>query len=581
MSEFEITFDNLQNTIELELVEESTIIELSITDAAAFAVSALPNKVDKVEGMGLSSNDFTNEEKAKLATVTDGANPNVQADWNVTDTASDAYIKNKPSWTIDGALSATSENPVQNKVITNSLNAKLEGVSVNGVAQTVTNHIAEISAITEFEVNDISAVNNGHAEINFNGATVTGGAGNVVITIDEQPHKVWTNAMLGQGYGHTMTPTATAEKAVACSNYQLVVGGIVSVKFDYAVDASATMNINAKGAIPIYFNGSAIIANIIKAGDLATFIYDGTNYHLIAIEGPTHADVSVMGDPGYRYTAVRQGGTLYYPISRIQKNGTTQTASYGSVNMSIPTMSYVAIGGVAAMHVTDGNTTLNAPVLDSTTGLMSPAYLPTASSSVKGVVNVDTALSSSSANPVQNSTVYTALGEKITAPASAVSGNVLTYNGTNWVAGSGAGIQTVKVNGTALTPDAQGAVDVPVPITEIKLWTHVEAGESRGYYSLDGLLSGNPVTLYFPGVDSSGLIKYQNLPTATSSQRGAVIVDTALSTSSTNPVRNSAVATGLNAKITAPSNPATGAFLVWNGSAWVAQTLSTWQGGNY
>lgn len=33
--------------------------------------------------------------------------------------------------------------------------------------------------------------------------------------------------------------------------------------------------------------------------------------------------------------------------------------------------------------------------------------------------------------------------------------------------------------------------------------------------------------------------------------------------------------------ITAPSSPATGAFLVYNGSAWVAQTLATWQGGSY
>lgn len=33
--------------------------------------------------------------------------------------------------------------------------------------------------------------------------------------------------------------------------------------------------------------------------------------------------------------------------------------------------------------------------------------------------------------------------------------------------------------------------------------------------------------------------------------------------------------------IPSPSSPATGAFLVWDGSAWVAQTLSTWQGGNY
>lgn len=34
-------------------------------------------------------------------------------------------------------------------------------------------------------------------------------------------------------------------------------------------------------------------------------------------------------------------------------------------------------------------------------------------------------------------------------------------------------------------------------------------------------------------------------------------------------------------KITKPSSPAAGAFLVWNGSNWVAQSLAVWQGGNY
>ena len=33
--------------------------------------------------------------------------------------------------------------------------------------------------------------------------------------------------------------------------------------------------------------------------------------------------------------------------------------------------------------------------------------------------------------------------------------------------------------------------------------------------------------------------------------------------------------------IPAPQSPASGAFLVWNGSAWAAQTLAVWQGGNY
>ena len=34
-------------------------------------------------------------------------------------------------------------------------------------------------------------------------------------------------------------------------------------------------------------------------------------------------------------------------------------------------------------------------------------------------------------------------------------------------------------------------------------------------------------------------------------------------------------------KITSPTSPASGAFLVWNGTAWVAQTLAVWQGGSY
>lgn len=33
--------------------------------------------------------------------------------------------------------------------------------------------------------------------------------------------------------------------------------------------------------------------------------------------------------------------------------------------------------------------------------------------------------------------------------------------------------------------------------------------------------------------------------------------------------------------IAAPASPATGAFLVYNGSAWEAQTLAEWQGGSY
>ena len=55
------------------------------------------NKVDKEEGKGLSSNDYTDAEKTKLSNIQDNAEVNVQADWDEADSTSDAFIKNKPT----------------------------------------------------------------------------------------------------------------------------------------------------------------------------------------------------------------------------------------------------------------------------------------------------------------------------------------------------------------------------------------------------------------------------------------------------------------------------------------------------
>jgi len=70
----------------------------------------LAGKVDKVDGKSLSTNDYTTAEKTKLEGIAEGAEVNVQADWGDTDTASDAYIKNKPgnaSTSAAGLMSST------------------------------------------------------------------------------------------------------------------------------------------------------------------------------------------------------------------------------------------------------------------------------------------------------------------------------------------------------------------------------------------------------------------------------------------------------------------------------------------
>jgi hypothetical protein len=94
-----------------------------------------------------------------------------------------------------------------------------------------------------------------------------------------------TSATRGQGYSATAT-NSSGTFAVTLSGYELVDGGIVSIKFSAAVPASAKLNINSKGAKSIYYRGSAIAANIIQANDTATFMYNSTSgvYHLLCVD---------------------------------------------------------------------------------------------------------------------------------------------------------------------------------------------------------------------------------------------------------------------------------------------------------
>lgn len=87
---------------------QANVIEAVKVDGTALSVSGkavnidLSGKVDKETGKGLSTNDYTTAEKTKLAGIAEGAT----------------------KVTVDSALSGTSTNPVQNKVINTALAGK-------------------------------------------------------------------------------------------------------------------------------------------------------------------------------------------------------------------------------------------------------------------------------------------------------------------------------------------------------------------------------------------------------------------------------------------------------------------------
>lgn len=88
----------------------------------------------------------------------------------------------------------------------------------------------------------------------------------------------------GFGYGTCATAAATAAKTATLTDYVLTKGGIVAIKFTNDVPANATLSINEETATAMYYNGVAITANIIYAGDTAVFMYDGTYYHLLCVD---------------------------------------------------------------------------------------------------------------------------------------------------------------------------------------------------------------------------------------------------------------------------------------------------------
>ena len=105
-------------------------------DSSYFATAtALGNKQDKITSTNKLSADlisdgttnkvFTATEKTKLSGIAAGAEVNVQSDWNVTDSSSDAFIKNKPttmknptslSITVNGGTAITYDGSAQKSV---------------------------------------------------------------------------------------------------------------------------------------------------------------------------------------------------------------------------------------------------------------------------------------------------------------------------------------------------------------------------------------------------------------------------------------------------------------------------------
>jgi hypothetical protein len=86
---------------------------------------ALEKKVDKEDGKGLSTNDYTNEEKIKLAGIEEEANKTI----------------------VDSELSLESTNPVENKIVKEALDTKADKIDVKEALDTKADKVAVEEAL--------------------------------------------------------------------------------------------------------------------------------------------------------------------------------------------------------------------------------------------------------------------------------------------------------------------------------------------------------------------------------------------------------------------------------------------------
>lgn len=125
--------DELKDKLDsIEVDANKTVVDSELSDTSENPVenkviaASLSDKVDKENGKGLSSNDFTTELKDKLDEVEAGANKTI----------------------VDGELSDTSLNPVENKTVTIALTNKMTTPDTDGVVIVQNKQISTIEALS-------------------------------------------------------------------------------------------------------------------------------------------------------------------------------------------------------------------------------------------------------------------------------------------------------------------------------------------------------------------------------------------------------------------------------------------------
>lgn len=263
-------------------------------------------------------------------------------------------------------------------------------------------------------------------------------------------------------YTTCSTSASTTAKTASKANFQLSTGAEIIVKFTYTNTASnPTLNINSTGAKSIYYNGTNIPASALSANRVYKFVYDGSYYQLVGTLGVTKTS-ELTNDAGFLTSSdvTNQVGEIDSPVlsSAVYEYITEDERVIASALNDLNTRTSILEETVAYIDEDDGTS----------------GSIDSGSSTLEGLSDVSINSPTNGQGLIYNSTTNKWI------------------NGT--ISGGGSGgdvniIETVKVNGTALTPDANKAVDVTVPTeSTVSGWGFTKnAGTITGVTGSNGL----------------------------------------------------------------------------------------------
>lgn len=132
---YKTKLDGIAANAQVNVIEGITVNSTAVPLTNKIANLTIPTKLTDLTNDGNfvtdanyvhTDNNYTTADKNKLAGIASGAEVNVQSDWSVTSTSSDAYIKNKPTKVSQFTNDSGFQNATQ---VQNAINAALADIT--------------------------------------------------------------------------------------------------------------------------------------------------------------------------------------------------------------------------------------------------------------------------------------------------------------------------------------------------------------------------------------------------------------------------------------------------------------------